>query len=318
MTSTIPTRTLPEGAGRAGAATAPGIAALIAEAPVPQPTLAKTFGAMMAREFRVLRRNSVSTFMRAVLQPLLFVFVFTYVMPKIGGGFMFGGAAGAASAGAGAAGASGLGAVNFATILVPGLMASMLLMQGIMAVTFPLVMEFSWQRTIEDRALAPVPIQVLGVQKISAGAVQSFLGALIVFPIVLLVHAAGQAPHVHVTNWALLVLILATASLLTAALGLLLGTVMDPRKMQMVFAAILLPATMLGCVYYPWSAMHQIRWLQMLILINPMVYMSEGLRAVLTPGVGHMPMWAILTVLVGGTAIFGYLGTRTFTRRVLN
>jgi ABC-2 type transport system permease protein len=201
---------------------------------------------------------------------------------------------------------------------VPGLMASMLLMQGIMAVTFPLVMEFSWQRTIEDRALAPVPIGVLAVQKITAGAAQSFIGALIVFPIVLVVHAAGQAPHVHVTNWLLLAVILVTASLLTAALGLLLGTVMDPRKMQMLFAVILLPATMLGCVYYPWSAMHQIRWLQYLVLLNPMVYMSEGLRAVLTPGVGHMPMWAILAVLVGGTAVFGYLGTRTFTRRVLN
>jgi len=317
MTSTTSTAAPPDGAGRGGPdGTGAGadIAALIAEAPVPQPTLAKTFGAMMAREFRVLRRNSISTFMRAVMQPLLFVFVFTYVMPKIGGGFMFGGTAGAAAA----SGSGAAGAVNFATILVPGLMASMLLMQGIMAVTFPLVMEFSWQRTIEDRALAPVPIQVLGVQKISAGAVQSFLGALIVFPIVLLVHAAGQAPHVHVTNWALLVLILVTASLLTSALGLLLGTVMDPRKMQLVFAAILLPPTLLACVYYPWSAMHQIRWLQLLILINPMVYMSEGLRAVLTPGVGHMPMWAILTVLVGGTAVFGYLGTRTFTRRVLN
>jgi ABC-2 type transport system permease protein len=243
------------------------------------------------------------------MQPLLFVFVFTYVMPKIGGGVMFGGA------GAAAAGAS---SVNFATILVPGLMASMLLMQGIMAVTFPLVMDFSWQRTIEDRALAPVPIGILAMQKITAGAAQAFIGALIVFPIVLVVHAAGQAPHVHVTNWPMLAFILVTASLLTAALGLLLGTVMDPRKMQMLFAAILLPATMLGCVYYPWAALHQIRWLQFLVLINPMVYMSEGLRAVLTPGTAHMPMWAILTVLVGGTAVFGYLGTRTFTRRVLN
>jgi len=135
---------------------------------------------------------------------------------------------------------------------------------------------------------------------------------------VLVVHAAGQAPHVHVTNWPMLAFILVTASLLTASLGLLLGTVMDPRKMQMLFAAILLPATMLGCVYYPWAALHQIRWLQFLVLINPMVYMSEGLRAVLTPGTAHMPMWAILTVLVGGTAVFGYLGTRTFTRRVLN
>jgi ABC-type multidrug transport system permease subunit len=286
------------------------VADLIATAPVPRPTLPKTFGAMMAREFRVLRRNAVSTFTRAVMQPLLFVFVFAYVFPKIGGGFMLGGSR--------AAGASAVGSITFATILVPGLMASMLLMQGIMAVTFPLVMEFSWQRTIEDRALAPVPIQVLAIQKIVAGAIQAFLGACIVFPIVLLVHAPGQGPHVHVTSWPLLIFILAAASLLTSSLGLLLGTIMDPRKMQMLFAVVLLPATMLGCVYYPWAALNQIRWLQILILINPMVYMSEGLRAVLTPVLPHMPMWAVLLALVGGTVIFGYLGTRTFTRRVLN
>jgi ABC-2 type transport system permease protein len=286
-----------------------GAAAVITDAPVPRPTMAKTFAAMMARELRVLRRNAIATFTRSVMQPLLFVFVFTYVMPKIGGGGLFTGS----TAVGGAA-----GGITFATILVPGLMASMLLMQGIIATTFPLVMEFSWQRTIEDRALAPVPLNVLAVQKIVAGAVQSFIGAIIVFPIVLVVHAAGQAPHVHVTNWALLALILVAASLLTASLGLLLGTIMDPRKMQMLFAVILLPATMLGCVYYPWSALQHIRWLQIAVLVNPMVYMSEGLRAVLTPQSGHMPLWAVLLALVGGTVVIGYLATRTFTRRVLN
>ena len=310
---TVTTRKAPpEAAEHAGVPSASEVAALIAEAPEPRPTLIRTFNAMMAREFRVLRRNAVATFTRAVMQPLLFVFVFAYVFPKIGGGFELGGGAGAAGA------ARATGSINFATILVPGLMASMLLMQGIMAVTFPLVMEFSWQRTIEDRALAPVPIQVLAIQKIVAGAVQAFLGACIVFPIVLLVHAPGQAPHVHVTNWALFIFILVTASLLTSSLGLLLGTIMDPRKMQMLFAVILLPATMLGCVYYPWAALQNIRWLQIAILINPMVYMSEGLRAVLTPTLGHMPIWAVLLALVGGTVIFSYLGTRTFTRRVLN
>ncbi len=49
-----------------------------------------------------------------------------------------------------------------------------------------------------------------------------------------------------------------------------------------------------------------------------MVYMSEGLRAVLTPSLGHMPIRAVLLALVGGTAVFSYLGTRTFIRRVLN
>jgi ABC-2 type transport system permease protein len=121
-----------------------------------------------------------------------------------------------------------------------------------------------------------------------------------------------------VTNWLLLALVLVAASMMTSALGLLLGTLMDPRKMQMLFAVIILTATMLGCVYYPWSALHQIRWLQIAVLLNPMVYISEGLRAVLTPGVGHLAMGAVLLVLIGGAVLIGYLGTRTFTRRVLN
>ena len=315
MTTSTPATTASGTTASAGTATAPpaGAApdrtvAVITGAPEPHPTTWRTFVAMMAREFRVLGRNAPSTFIRSVIQPLLWVFVFTYVMPKIGAAGLF--EAGSARGGA--------GVTTFSTILLPGLMASMLLMQGIMGTTFPLVMEFSWQRTIEDRALAPVPLGVLAFQKIVAGAVQAFVGALIVFPIVLYVHAAGQSPHVHVTNWLMLALILVAASMLTAALGLLLGTLMDPRKMQMLFAVILLPATMLGCVYYPWSALHSIRWLQIAVLFNPMVYMSEGLRAVLTPGVGHLAMWAILLVLIGGAALIGFLGTRTFRRRVLN
>jgi ABC-2 type transport system permease protein len=302
------TTTQPAGIGAAsgdGAQVASSIARLITDAPVPHPTLLKTFGAMMAREFRVLGRNAPSTFIRAVMQPLLFAFVFAYVLPKIGSGF--------SSAGAGAA-ASGL---TFATILVPGLMGSMFLMQGMFGTTMPLVMEFSWQRTIEDRALAPVPIRVLAIQKITAGAIQAFIGAAIVFPVVYWVHAPGQGPHIDVTSWFLLAVVMVFSSTLTASMGLWLGTVVDPRKMQMVFAVVLLPLTMLGCVYYPWSALHVIRWLQILVLINPMVYMTEGLRAALTPSIGHMALWAILLALVGGTAVFGYLGVRTFRNRVV-
>ena len=295
----------------AGDSVSVGIASLITNAPVPHPTLVKTFAAMMAREFRVLRRTAGSTFVRAVMQPLLFAFVFAYVLPKRGSGFSLGPGSAATQAGA-------TGGINVSTILVPGLMASMFLMQGMFGPTIPLVSELSWQRTIEDRALAPVPISVFAVQKITAGAVQAFIGALIVFPIVAFVHAPGQAPSIHVTNWFLFALIMVSSATVTATLGLLLGTAVDPRKIQVLFAVVLLPATMLGCVYYPWAALHSIRWLQILVLINPMVYMSEGLRAVLTPSLPHMPLWAVMLALVGGTIVFGSLAVRTFRNRVIN
>jgi ABC-type polysaccharide/polyol phosphate export permease len=139
-----------------------------------------------------------------------------------------------------------------------------------------------------------------------------------VFPVVYWVHAPGQGPHIDVTNWFLLAVVMVFSATMTAALGLLLGTVVDPRKIQMIFAVVLLPLTMLGCVYYPWSALHVIRWLQIVVLLNPMAYMTEGLRAALTPGLGHMPLWAILVALLGGTAVFGALAVRTFRNRAVN
>ena len=273
----------------------------VGHAPAAQPTITKTFTAMMARELRVMRRNFFSTFMRVIMQPLLFVFVFAYVLPKIGGG-AFGRAA---------------GSLTFSTILVPGLVASSIIMQAMMAVVFPLVMELSWQKSIQDRALAPLPVPLLALEKIAAAGTQGLIGGLLVFPAVLFVHAKGQAPAVHIDDWPLFLLVMVAGALLAASAGLYLGTVIDPRQVTMLFTLVLLPATMLGCVYYPWAALDHIRWLQVAVLVNPLVYLSEGLRAALTPQVEHMPTWAFLTVLVGGTVVLCRLAMRTFTHRVL-
>ncbi|XRQ15872.1 ABC transporter permease [Actinomadura welshii] len=283
-------------------ATAGGRAApaLLAPPPPARATLPRTFAAMMAREARVMRKNLVSTFVRVLVQPVMFVFVFAYVLPKLGGGAM-----------------AGPGGPTFSTILLPGLVGSSIIMQAMMAVIFPLMMELNWQKSITDRALAPVPIPLLAAQKIVAAAVQGLIGGLLVFPAVLLIHAEGQAPSVHVANWPVLVLVMVAGSLLSAAGGLLLGTLMNPQKVQVLFGMVLLPMTMLGCVYYPWSALDDIRWLQIASLFNPLVYVSEGLRSALTPDVPHMPAWAFLLAVVGGTVLLTWAAMRTFTKRVL-
>ena len=54
------------------------------------------------------------------------------------------------------------------------------------------------------------------------------------------------------------------------------------------------------------------------VLFNPIVYISEGLRAAVTPGIEHMPWWAILGALFFFTAALGHWGLRGFLGRVLS
>jgi ABC-2 type transport system permease protein len=258
-----------------------------------------TFGALLARDICVLRRNFGQFLIRTVMQPLLFVFVFAYVFPKIGQGF------------------HSVAGVTFSTVLVPGLIAIAINFQGIQAVALPLVQEFSVSKEIEDRVLAPVPVWVVGFEKIFAGAMQALMAAGVVFPIVYLVHAPGEAPSVHVHDPALFAFALLFACFLAASLGLFIGTVLDPRKVTLLFAVVVLPLTFLGCVYYPWAALTPILWLKVAVLFNPLVYMTEGLRTSLTPELPHMPVWVFMLALVGGTVGLAIFSLQTFRRRVV-
>ena len=260
----------------------------------------RTFLALLARDLRVLRRDLANFLVRVAVQPLLFVFVFGYVLPRMGAGFTGGG-----------------GRPTYTTVLVPGLVASTVLYQGLYTVAIPLVQELSLSSEMEDRVLAPVPVWVLAVAKVVSGSAQALLGAAVVFPLVTLVHAAGQGPRIDVESVPLLAFVLVATCALSACLGLLLGTLAEPRMLNMLFSVVVLPLTMLGCTYYPWSGLDPIPWLKWAVLVNPLVYMSEGLRAALTPEVGHLPTWAFTVALVIGTGAAGSLGVRTFARRVI-
>ncbi|MBK5287696.1 MAG: ABC transporter permease, partial [Acidimicrobiia bacterium] len=89
-----------------------------------------------------------------------------------------------------------------------------------------------------------------------------------------------------------------------------------PRTVPMLFGIVVLPLTMLGCIYYPWSSLSAVPWLQNLVLINPLVYMCEGFRAALTAG-PHMSLWAIYPAVVGFAAVFMAVGLAGFRKRVL-
>lgn len=257
------------------------------------------FVALLMRDFNVLRKNIVEFIVRSLMQPLLFVFVFTYVFPKIGFGV----------------GGSGAGESTFSSLLVPGVVAIACMFQGVQSVALPLVTEFGFTREIEDRVMAPLSISGVAMEKMVAGAIQGIFAAVVVFPMAAFIPAT--AVHLDV-QWLELITLLPLTAFCGAALGLVMGTRVDPRRVPLLFGVVVIPMTFLGATYYPWALLHEILWLQIIVLINPLVYMSEAMRAALTPQlVPHMQVWVIYVALIGFSILLAWIGIRGFRERVL-
>jgi ABC-2 type transport system permease protein len=278
------------------AVTAPTVPTALAPARKPLTASRVAFRALLLRDLVVLRKTLKEFIPRTILQPLLLVFVFTYVFPKIGQGV------------------GGRDAASFSTLLVAGVIGIAILMQGIQSVSLPMVQEFGYTREIEDRVLAPMPVALVAIQKAIWGALSGLFSALLVFPIAAIVPATPVSLDV---NWWVLLTLTPLACYMCGALGLTFGTRFDPRTVPLLFGIIVIPLTFLGCVYYTWSSLEAIRWLQILVLANPLVYMCEGFRAALTTS-PHMSLWAVYGALIAFSGLFTWLGINGFKRRVLS
>jgi ABC-2 type transport system permease protein len=262
----------------------------------------RAFAGLFLRDVHVLRRELLPFVIRVCMNPLLFLFVFTFIMPHMSGGAAMNPTA-------------AMGGVNFSTVLLPGLMAVAIMFSGIAAVALPLAQEFGITREIDDRVMCPLPVAAVAIEKICFSAVQSIIAAAVVFP--LAYYIPSTPVLAHVSSWPFLLVVLVLASLTSGALGLTIGTSVKPQQIGLIFGVVVMPITFLGCVYYPWAQLDKIRWLQYGVLINPIVYMSEGLRSALTPELHHMPPLLILTMLVFFLVLLTWLGIRGFLRRVI-
>ncbi len=253
----------------------------------------KTFAAMLARDAQVARRSAVQLLFQTFLQPLLFVFIFGRVM--VGSGYM---------------------PEAYKSLLLPGIMAITMVFTGIWAVAMPLVAEFQWTHEIEDRLLAPINIAWLAIEKIIAGMIQALVAGLAVIPLGWLVLRPGIDISIHAPLEFVAITLLVAA--FSACGGLALGCTINQQHIGLMFSMVITPMIFFGCTYYPWSALKTFPVLQKLVLINPLVYASEGLRASLVPQFPHLATLAVLVALVFFDVLLLLLGLRQFDKKAVS
>ena len=251
-----------------------------------------TFFAMMRRDAHVARRNFIPLVLQTMLQPLLFVFIFGQVM--IRSGFM---------------------PANYRTMLLPGIMAMSMLMTGVQAVSMPLIAEFQFTREIEDRLLAPMTIQWLAIEKVVSGMIQALISGVIVVIAAWLV--MGTNVGITFTRPVEFAAVVFLVALLSAAGGLTMGCSVGQTHIGLLFSLVLAPMIMFGCAYYPWSALASFPVVQTAVLVNPLVYASEGLRGTLAPQVPHMPTIVVILVMAVMDTFLIFFGLNRFMNKAV-
>src|SRR5579859_1089859 len=248
---------------------------------------------MLARDAHVARRNAIQLLFQTFLQPLLFVFIFGKVM--VGSGYM---------------------PQSYKSLLLPGIIAISMVFTGIWAVAMPLIAEFQWTREIEDRLLAPIGVAWIAIEKVIAGMLQALIAGLIVIPLAWLVLRPGVDISIH-SPWTFLIIIVLVATF-SAAGGLALGSSMNQQHIALMFSMVITPMIFFGCTYYPWSALKTFPVLQKVVLINPLVYASEGMRATLVPQFPHLSVVAVIAAMIFFDGLLLVLGLRQFGKKAVS
>jgi ABC-2 type transport system permease protein len=255
-------------------------------------TEAGAFRAVLRRDLYVTWSELPVFLAQVILQPFFLLFVFGKVLGSLG--YTRG---------------------DYANLLFPGLLALTAVITGMQTLAFPLVAEFGWTREIEDRLLSPMPTSFVAAEKVVFATLRALAAALVMLPIGVLI--LGSIPW-RWSGFPLFVAGLVLGSLVGAGFGLLVGTLVQPQRITLVFSLVFTPLLFTGCSQYPWPSLDRLRWFQIITAGNPMTYASEGLRAALVPSVPHIEPWISLTVLPAAIILLTAVGIRGFYRRAID
>ncbi|HKE50276.1 MAG TPA: ABC transporter permease [Actinomycetes bacterium] len=252
----------------------------------------RAFNAILWRDVLVTGKEFWILLIQVALTPLFMLFIFAKVLSQ-----------------------ANYVSDEYGHLLLPGIVALSAFLTALQSVAFPLVMEFGWTKEIEDRLLAPLPTNLVAVEKLLFATARGLFAAIIIYPIGAVV--LGSAPW-EPARLPLLLVVLLLGAWVGAGIGITMGTLVTPARIGIMFAAILTPLMFTGSVQYPWPALDTLPWFKFITALNPLTYCSEGVRAAMVPDVPHIAPWICVSVLIISAIAFTVTGMAGFRRRALS
>ncbi len=252
----------------------------------------QAFRGIFHRDLLVFWRNFRSNSIRVFVQPMFFMLLFGVVMPRMG-----------------------LFQRSYSGILVPGMLSMSIMTASAFGVGSIIGIGLFRNKEIRAHILAPLSIELYVLEKILYGMVQALVSV-----VAMLAVAFALFPGTLVfPNPVAFLAIVALTSMVFSSFGIIVASRTDrPPTMFEVLQLIIMPLMFFGATFFPLSAMKPFGAAYWILHLLPNVYASEGMRALLTPQVEHLPLGYALLFLVPWAAGLYAIALREFRSRIIS
>ncbi len=242
--------------------------------------IGKLFIQLMRKDLRQHRRVFLTKFFDTCFLLFTNVVIFGYFMPKLGV------------------------SANYGPFILIGAIASFGLFD-IIAQVGELIFDIEGDKTITFSLCMPVPYWVVFGQLAIKWA---FNNLLLCAPLFLLGKLIlWESFDLLKINLLQLIILFPTVCLFFGFFSLwLTGVIKNLQSISSLFLRFINPLFMFGAYFFTWQASFELSpIIGYCILINPMVYVMEGMRAACLGQEGYLPYWYCLFALWGFILVFG-------------
>lgn len=250
------------------------------------------FWGVLYRDLLVFRKRIRGNLVRVALQPLFFLIVFGYIMPKIG-----------------------LFQRGYGSLILPGLVTMSLMSSAMFGVAMTVGLGLYRNKGIRAELQSPITMFEMSVEKVLFGVIQGMFSAVIILIIGML-----MLENIAITPlfFAGFLMLAALTSAIFGCIGLLFGSLFRiPAAMFEASQLFLMPMMFFGATFFPLFRVEEVSTgLYWLLFIFPNTYTNEALRGLLL-GMEGLPIWLCFAVLLAFLVVLFLFAWRALTRRVI-
>jgi ABC-type polysaccharide/polyol phosphate export permease len=251
----------------------------------------KTFWALLRTDFAIVNKNIVNDIIDVFIWISLISIVFTYIFPRLGM------------------------AQSFGALALVGTIASCGIFD-IWGTTANYLSDLEGNNTNSYFFTLPIPSWMIFVKIALGQAYKTTILASFIIPLGKII----LGNRLDLSNFAPLkfLLIFLTVNIFCGFFAILMMSITPSMKrVNSVWVRILFPLWFLGGAEFPWKVIQGMsEYLSYAILLNPILYCMEGIRATVLGQENYLNFWVCLIFLWAAGGVVGFIGMRRLKKNL--